>query len=349
MKNVYFIFLLFVSTGLQLNSQNVLTEDFIFDPVDSLENSGQWHRSGINTEFNVKVITPGLEYIDYVGSGRGNCSLISNDGNGDIVFRNFSSAITTGSAYMSFMFRIDSLPASFSQGYCISYNPNTGGTNLNTSLQIKRLTDTSFDLGIQKVGGFAPLFSNSSFDIHKTYLVVLKYSILPGTGDDSANLYVFETGVPTVEPNIPLVSNNMGDDLTGQGSVYLNNNYAQNGLRGCLIKIDGIRVGTSWETSVLAVLTSAGNEKSKDELRNENFPNPFQSRTKISFQLPAKGRVKIEIFNASGIKCAELLNKMEESGNHEVEWDATNMPAGDYSCLIQLNGKTVNHKLLLIK
>jgi hypothetical protein len=349
MKNVYLSLFFTLLGGFSLCSQNVLTEDFIFDPIDSLENLGEWNRSGINSDFNIKVVSPGLEYGGYVGSGRGNTSLVTNDGNGDIVYRNFDSAIVKGAVYMSFMFRVDSLPTTVTQGYPLAFNPNTGGTNLNSRLSIKRETDSTFKVGIQKAGGFITLFSDSTYDIHKTYLLVIKYEIIPGLSNDVASLFLFKSGIPGSEPAKALLINQDGEDYTGQASVYINNNYAQDGLKGCNLKIDGIRVGTSWETSVLAVLTSVDNEKSIYDLKNKNFPNPFQNNTKISYQLPAKGRVKVTIYNTNGIQCAELINKIEESGTHEVEWDASNMPAGNYSCLIQFNGKAISNKLLLVK
>ena len=101
MKNIYLALIIVLAFCVNGFSQNVLTEDFNFMPVDSLENSGLWGRSGINTNYNIKVVSPGLEYLGYVGSGKGNSCLISNSGNGDIVYRNFTEPITSGSVYMS--------------------------------------------------------------------------------------------------------------------------------------------------------------------------------------------------------------------------------------------------------
>lgn len=348
MKNSYLLLLFCILTGIKLYSQNVLTEDFIFDPADSLEYNGYWGRSGINTEFNVKIVSPGLEYNGYIGSGRGNACLITNDGNGDIVYRNFDSAIVSGSVYMSFMLRVDSLPNTVTQGYPIAFNPNTGGTNLNSRLSIKRETDSTFYVGILKTGGFVTNFSNTIYNIHKTYLLVIKYEIVPGLNNDVSSLYVFESGVPATEPNIALILNQEGDDFTGQASVYINNNYAQDGLKGCNIKIDGIRVGTSWENSVLAVLTSVSNESNSDGLSGKNFPNPFQHGTRINYHLPSRGLVNVTVLNSTGVKCAELINEIQDKGMHEIEWNASNMPAGAYNCIIQFNGNAISNKLLLV-
>ncbi|MCC7028625.1 MAG: T9SS type A sorting domain-containing protein [Saprospiraceae bacterium] len=347
MKNIYLALIIVLAFCVNGFSQNVLTEDFNFMPVDSLENSGLWGRSGINTNYNIKVVSPGLEYLGYVGSGKGNSCLISNSGNGDIVYRNFTEPITSGSVYMSFMLKLDSLPTTFTQGYCISYNPNTGGTNLNTALYIKRLSSSNFNLGVRKIGTID--YSNSVFEINKTYLIVLKYSIIAGNDNDVSSLYAFETGVPNVEPSIPLSSTNNGIDFTGQASVYINNNYAQTGLEGCRIFIDGIRVGNSWNTSVLAVPTSVSGPTASSNEWIEIVPNPVHNSTKIKYQIPSNSHVKINIFNASGMHCSELLNEYQESGHHEMEWFPSELPVGVYSCTIQFNEQQSTKKLIVIK
>ncbi len=328
-------------------AQNVLTEDFIFDPVDSLEKSGDWERSGINTEFNIKISAPGLEYKDYIGSARGNTCKISNNGNGDIVYRNFSSEITSGSAYMSFMFQVDSLPDSFTEGYCISFNPNTGGTNLNTALHVRRTSSNSFQLGIRKLTSVQ--YGSKNFDVHKTYLIVLKYTILAGSNNDSSSVYVFSDVLPQSEPNQPHAASTEGDDYTGQASVYLNNNYAQDGIKGCDIKIDGIRVGTSWETSVWAPLTYLSNSKEDRKFGMEFYPNPFQRWTKIRYQIPSKGMIKIQIFNGSGNLCEELFYGIQEAGTHELPWNANAYPFGNYTCRMEYNGHVLSKMVQLAR
>lgn len=344
----YFLLLNILSTVLFFNAsaQNVFIDDFNYRPVDSLENNGNWMRSGINTNNNIKVVEPGLEYMGYNGSGIGNSALIYNAGNGDIVFKDFSSPITTGAAYLAFMLRVDSLPTTFTQGYFISFNPNTGGTNLNTACHIKRLSETKFDLGIRKLSNIA--YGNSDFEIHKTYLVVLKYSILPGSSNDSSIIYVFKSGVPASEPDKFLASTIEGDDYTGQGSVYLNNNYAQNGLLGCKIKVDGIRVGTSWETSILAGLSAVSDAGVNQKIVLENYPNPFSNHTYIQYGIPSKGVVHLQIQNALGKTCTSLVNEMMEEGIHEVEWDAYAYPSGYYFCTMTFNGIQYFKKLMIV-
>jgi hypothetical protein len=349
MKNIYFILTFMWMLTTEISAQNLLTEDFIYAPIDSLENSGNWYRSGIDSKYNIKVVGPGLEYKDYVGSARGNSCLLTNSGNGDVLYHNFSEAITAGSAYLSFMFCMDNLPSSVTKGYCIGYNPNTGGTNINTSLHINRISDSTFSLGVQKTINEDIDYVSTLFKIQKTYLIVLKYSIIPGTGNDVSSLYVFDKGVPATEPNLPMASTVDGGDYTGQGSVVLVNNYAQSGLNGCYILLDGIRVGNSWASSVLNPISSTQSEAEPSKLTSTHYPNPFHRMTTISYQIPTKGIVQINIFNETGKLCAALLNEEKESGTHEIEWNADSFVAGIYLCKIKFNSIETVQKLFLVK
>ena len=338
MKKLILVFACLCALHATAFSQKVFTEDFLFGPIGNLDNNNDWFKSGIDFPYNIKVVAPGLTYKDYVGSARGNACQIANAGNGDVVIKNLDSAITAGAAYMSLMIQVDSLPSTVTEGYCIGFNPNTGGTNLNTSLYIKRLSDSTFNLGVQKAIEDTISYASNTFERGKTYLVVLKYSIVDGVGNDVSSLYVFSQGVPATEPATPAAATNKGDDYTGQGSVVLINNYAQTGLTGCNIKLDGIRVGTSWTTSVLDVLSSVSGQASRDLVAHSNTPNPFSQKTVIHYQIPTKGLVQIDVLDASGRLVAGLLHEKQETGAHTIHWDASSLPPGLYVYRIYFNG-----------
>lgn len=338
MKKLTLVFACLCALHATAFSQKVFAEDFLFGPLGNLENNNGWLKTGLDFPYNIKVVAPGLTYKDYVGSARGNACQIANAGNGDVVIKNLDSAITAGAAYLSLMIQVDSLPSTVTAGYCISFNPNTGGTNLNTSLYIKRLSDLTFNLGVQKEIGNTVSYASNTFERGKTYLVVLKYSIVEGTGNDASSLYVFTQGVPATEPATPAARTNDGGDYTGQASVVLNNNYAQTGITGCNIKLDGIRVGTSWATSVLDVLSSVSGKQIRESVAHHNSPNPFAQKTAIHYQIPTKGLVQIDVLDASGRLVAGLLHEKQETGAHTLHWDASSLPPGLYVYRIYFNG-----------
>lgn len=56
----------------------------------------------------------------------------------------------------------------------------------------------------------------------------------------------------------------------------------------------------------------------------QNFPNPFNSQTKISFILSKTSAVRIEIFDTIGRKIRILLDAEQPQGTHSVVWDGKN-------------------------
>jgi hypothetical protein len=64
----------------------------------------------------------------------------------------------------------------------------------------------------------------------------------------------------------------------------------------------------------------------------QNFPNPFNSQTKIRFGLPKQTKISLNVYNILGQKIAELINENKEQGYHEITFDASkfNLSSGIY-------------------
>ena len=87
-----------------------------------------------------------------------------------------------------------------------------------------------------------------------------------------------------------------------------------------------------------------------------NHPNPFNPETKIAFNIPESGKVKVEIFNVKGQKVRTLIDsEFMEKGNHSIVWDGTddnNQPVstGVYLYQLEVDGKPVaSRKMLMMK
>ena len=98
----------------------------------------------------------------------------------------------------------------------------------------------------------------------------------------------------------------------------------------------------------------------------QNFPNPFNPSTKISFVIPVSGIVKLKIYNILGIEIATLVNEEKPAGSYEVEFstingflptgrhsasdgNAANLSSGIYYYSLTVNGNTKTKKMVLIK
>lgn len=86
-----------------------------------------------------------------------------------------------------------------------------------------------------------------------------------------------------------------------------------------------------------------------------NHPNPFNSRTVISFRVEKAGNTTISIYNINGQKVATLLHKYLDAGTYSIPWDGTDhngnrLGSGIYFALYKAeNGQLDFTPLQLIK
>jgi uncharacterized protein (DUF362 family) len=89
---------------------------------------------------------------------------------------------------------------------------------------------------------------------------------------------------------------------------------------------------------------------------NKTYPNPFNNRVQISYQVPEKGYIMVGIYNINGQKVKTLFEGENNTiGDNLLSWDGTNeqgmaMASGTYFVTIKQNGSWIaNHKILMIK
>jgi flagellar hook assembly protein FlgD len=63
----------------------------------------------------------------------------------------------------------------------------------------------------------------------------------------------------------------------------------------------------------------------------QNFPNPFNSQTKILFSLPTPSKVNLVVINSLGQKVVTLYSSDLSSGFHTLYWDGKNSESDDVS------------------
>lgn len=80
-----------------------------------------------------------------------------------------------------------------------------------------------------------------------------------------------------------------------------------------------------------------------------SYPNPFNPKTTIRFDLPEAGNVRIVIYNILGQQVAELVNGDLPAGNHERVWDATRFGSGIYLVRMEAAGYSKTIKTTLVK
>lgn len=63
-----------------------------------------------------------------------------------------------------------------------------------------------------------------------------------------------------------------------------------------------------------------------------NEPNPFDTETRIHFQMPEHGHVSIRVYDIRGNEMVTLVDDRFDAGYHEVVWEPAGMPSGVYVC-----------------
>lgn len=87
----------------------------------------------------------------------------------------------------------------------------------------------------------------------------------------------------------------------------------------------------------------------------QNYPNPFNPATIIRWQLAVSGHVDLSIYNILGQKVATLVNKKQQAGSYQVEWDAAptsggqGFASGVYYYRLEAGSFVETKKLVLLK
>jgi len=82
---------------------------------------------------------------------------------------------------------------------------------------------------------------------------------------------------------------------------------------------------------------------------NENYPNPFNPTTKISWQSPVNGQQTLKVYDVLGREVATLVDEYREAGSYEIEFDATNLSSGMYIYRLQSGSYSDVKKMILSK
>jgi hypothetical protein len=87
---------------------------------------------------------------------------------------------------------------------------------------------------------------------------------------------------------------------------------------------------------------------------HQNFPNPFNPSTTISFALPRAADVSLAVYNILGSKIRTLVSDHLPAGDHVVSWDGTDtkgkaVASGVYFCRIVAGEYRESRAMVLVR
>jgi hypothetical protein len=103
-------------------------------------------------------------------------------------------------------------------------------------------------------------------------------------------------------------------------------------------------------TLVRGYITGTGSDEVPAEFAlDQNYPNPFNPVTLIRYSLPLSSIVSIDVFDSLGRHVAQLVSGQQSAGNHEVSFDAGELPSGVYMYLMKAEGFAQTRTLVLLR
>jgi hypothetical protein len=114
------------------------------------------------------------------------------------------------------------------------------------------------------------------------------------------------------------------------------------------------------EPPFISIITSVDENQGGGKLTQDGFeldqnqPNPFNSSTRISYTLPVRTNVLLEIYNVKGELVRTLQNGQQQAGKHSVQWNGlTNtgnqVNSGIYFYRLQANDFSGTMKMFIIR
>jgi photosystem II stability/assembly factor-like uncharacterized protein len=108
----------------------------------------------------------------------------------------------------------------------------------------------------------------------------------------------------------------------------------------------GLEGRSVWKRPLSEMIPSSVSRQDHTIKFIQNSPNPFRTLTTISFNLAKRDFVTLDIYDLLGHRIKRLLNKVMDSGLHDIKFDGAGLPKGAYVInLVTSNGQR-QHKII---
>ena len=91
------------------------------------------------------------------------------------------------------------------------------------------------------------------------------------------------------------------------------------------------------------------NNQPQDFVLYQNFPNPFNPATTISYEIKSSGYLSLNVYDVLGNKISELVGEEKPAGKYILNFDAGALASGVYTYVLNFDGKYISKKMMLIK
>jgi hypothetical protein len=147
----------------------------------------------------------------------------------------------------------------------------------------------------------------------------------------------------------PLPSNWSSASLTQGGKSISPEIVIENGAKYLVFDVVPDNGDLVLRRSTTTGVNSLGNSIPLRPALLQNFPNPCNPSTAISYQISADSFVTLKVFNVLGCEVASLADGPRGAGEHTVIWDAKDQPSGIYFYQLRTGTGTETKRLTLVR
>jgi hypothetical protein len=235
------------------HGQILFEENFDYQAGTNLTDYGWTAHSGSGNN-PIQIVSPGLVYAGYPASGIGNAAqLISTTSSAEDVNKNFQDQ-TSGNVYAAFMVNVNE---GASPGtYFFHLGPEVLGTTFRGKVFVEKDSSNNIAFGVAKGSNSDAAYTGFVYSLNTTYLIVMEYIFNnSGSTDDEVKLWI-NPSITGSEPTSDLSQTDTQSDASDLGTVALRQGTPTSGVPSPGLDIDGIRIGTTWESAVSGTVTN---------------------------------------------------------------------------------------------
>jgi len=153
------------------------------------------------------------------------------------------------------------------------------------------------------------------------------------------------------------LSRSTDDGITWSPSICVNDSdfvYNRNNYADVSVKSNGgidtvLVTWTKYRNASTTGISQQENVIPSDFNLSQNFPNPFNPTTTISFSIPKQNHVSLKVYDVLGNEVGTLVNEEKEIGVYSVYFNASQLASGIYFYQIKAGAFNQIKKMLLIK
>ncbi|MCX6156696.1 MAG: hypothetical protein NTY74_01810 [Ignavibacteriae bacterium] len=325
---VVILFTVFANVG--WGQTPLLNENFSYTVGTDLTANG-WNLTGSTASPTVMVTASTISYAGYLSSGTGLETTLSNTGQD--VNKTFT-AQTSESIYASCLINVTS--SQTTGDYFFHLGGATMSTTYHGRVFIKKdAITTNFAFGISRAGliGTA-IFTPYSYTTGTTYLLVLKYTVVAGTTNDISAIYIN----PTLNAAEPVtgwtISTDTPADLASIGSVGLRQGSSS---AAPALKLDGIRVATTWADIVGPVIVAPTTQAS-----GITFPSVGTSSMTVNWSSGNGSNRAVFVRESNQGSIVNPTNGVTYTASNDWMTKGTQLSTSGYYCIYNGSSNTVN-------